>query len=137
VGKDLLKARMELAAEFWKAGIGTEFLHHTNPKPQKQVEYALEEGIPYIVWLGGNEIKEGVVKLKDLGGRNETVIKRTEITKHLKSILNIGQSSVTSQLPETSTALPSSSSADYERRAKEAEKRLQQLEGRITKLEKS
>jgi len=139
-GKDLLKARMELAAELWRGGIGAEFLHHPNPKPQKQAQYADEEGIPYIVWLGGNEIKEGVVKLKDMRIGNERKVPRTEITNELRSILGIGAPRIDSS-PPASTSSSSSSSApslsDYERRATEAETRLQQLEARLAKLEQT
>jgi len=138
VGEGLLKARMELAAEFWRAGIGAEFLHHENPKPKPQARYAEEEGIPYIVWLGGNEMKKGVVKLKDLNARKEDEIPRGEITNRLKSILDLGApTSVAVSSTSSSSSTTSPSLSEYERRAIEAEKRLQQIEARLAKLEQS
>ena len=65
IGANLLPQRMKLAQKLWKAGIPAEYLPHENPKLKKQMEYAHENGIPYLVIVGSDEMKKGVVKVKD------------------------------------------------------------------------
>jgi len=83
VGNNLLQSRMELCAELWAHNIKAEFLYDLNPKPKKQMDFALENTIPFICWIGEEEIKEGVVKLKDMNAKEETVVKRAEIVDFL------------------------------------------------------
>lgn len=42
------------------------------------MEYALLNGIPLILFLGENEIKDGIVKVKSLSKKEEYLIKRDE-----------------------------------------------------------
>lgn len=64
IGKDLALERMKLAGELWKNGVNTENLHEENPKPQKFISHALDNMIPFIVWLGNDEIQNGKAKIK-------------------------------------------------------------------------
>ena len=40
------------------------------------MEYALENGIPLIIWVGESEMQQGVVKVKSLSKHEEYIIKR-------------------------------------------------------------
>jgi histidyl-tRNA synthetase len=63
----MLKERMEVATQLWDAGIKAEFSWKVNPRFQNQFKAAENGGVPYAVFLGENEAKEGKVKLKKLG----------------------------------------------------------------------
>ncbi|GAB5029449.1 histidine-trna ligase [Nannochloropsis oceanica] len=65
IGAGMLPHRMRLARQLWTAGIPAEYLPQENPKLKKQMEHAHENGIPFLVIVGGDERKKGVVKVKD------------------------------------------------------------------------
>ena len=56
VSKNLTAERLRLLQEFWSNGIAAETLYADNPKAAKQVQYALDNGIPLILWIGEDEI---------------------------------------------------------------------------------
>jgi histidyl-tRNA synthetase len=64
IGKGLALERFKLIADLWKNGIKAEFLYDENPKPQKSMGFALENKVPFMLWIGSNEIEEGTVTLK-------------------------------------------------------------------------
>lgn len=64
IGKDLALERLKLASELWKAGINTEILYEENPKPQKFISHALDNMIPFMIWIGADEIVNGQAKIK-------------------------------------------------------------------------
>eukprot|EP00357_Protocruzia_adherens_P000405 CAMPEP_0115040514 /NCGR_PEP_ID=MMETSP0216-20121206/44865_1 /TAXON_ID=223996 /ORGANISM="Protocruzia adherens, Strain Boccale" /LENGTH=896 /DNA_ID=CAMNT_0002421751 /DNA_START=185 /DNA_END=2871 /DNA_ORIENTATION=+ len=76
VGKGMVAEKFKMCNELWKAGIAAETLYQDNPKPQKQLDYAFESGIPYIIWLGEDEIAGGEFKLKDIEKKEENTFKR-------------------------------------------------------------
>lgn len=68
IGKSpaVIQERLAIAAQLWKAGIATEFSYQENPKPQTQTQYAMEHRIPFIVFIGGEELKGNYVTLRQL-----------------------------------------------------------------------
>lgn len=69
-GKDftgLLPERMETAKSLWDAGIKAEYTWKAKPKWQKEFQVSEKGGIPWAVILGDDELKQGKVKLKELG----------------------------------------------------------------------
>ena len=50
---------MRVAATLWRNGISAEFGYQENPKLQKQLAFALESGINWVVIMGEEEWKEG------------------------------------------------------------------------------
>ncbi|KAK7251641.1 hypothetical protein RIF29_35014 [Crotalaria pallida] len=81
LGNDLTLAA-ELAGELWDAGVKAEFL--VNKRGQKHFDYAKESRIPWMVFVGEQEVKEGVVKLKDLVANNEVVIPRGQLVEEIR-----------------------------------------------------
>ena len=75
VGKDMTVHRMKIAAEFG---------YQENPKLQKQLTYALESGINWVVVIGEEEMKEGKVNLKNLGTHEEVTIPVESIVEELR-----------------------------------------------------
>jgi histidyl-tRNA synthetase len=51
-GKNLTVERMKLLGELWAAGIAAETLYNDNPKPQKQLDYCFDNGIPLFLCIG-------------------------------------------------------------------------------------
>jgi histidyl-tRNA synthetase len=67
----MLTERMEVARQLWDAGIKTEFSYKVKPKFQAQFKAAEAGGVPYGVILGEDELKEGMVKIKKMGVKDE------------------------------------------------------------------
>jgi len=83
VGNNLLQARMQLCSELWSHNVKAEFLYDLNPKPKKQMDFVLENCIPFVVWIGEQEMEKGVVKLKDMEAKAEVEVPRADIAKVL------------------------------------------------------
>ena len=83
IGKDMTAMRMKVAAMLWRAGISAEFGYQENPKLQKQLAYALETGINWVVVMGEEEVKEGKANLKNLKTHEEVTIPIESIVEEL------------------------------------------------------
>lgn len=64
IGAGMLQHKLKLINELWERQIKAEMIYNEKPKPQKQLGYSLENQIPFIIWLGEDEIKKDVVNLK-------------------------------------------------------------------------
>lgn len=53
----MLRERLKVLADLWAKGFKCETFYKVNPKPIKQTEFALESGIPLILWIGENELQ--------------------------------------------------------------------------------
>lgn len=78
----------------WAQGIKCETLYQENPKPNRQLEFALENGIPLVMFIGESEVAEGIVKIKSLNKHEEYVLTRVELAEgtRLKQIIEDGNS---------------------------------------------
>ena len=74
VGKNLTTERMKILGELWKANICAETMYLDNPKPAKQIDFAFDNGIPLIMWIGEDEIAKNLVKVKSLSFHEEYFI---------------------------------------------------------------
>uniref|UniRef100_A0A914EP07 histidine--tRNA ligase n=1 Tax=Acrobeloides nanus TaxID=290746 RepID=A0A914EP07_9BILA len=86
--KGLLKERMKLCRILWDAGIKSEFAYKANPKMLNQLQYCEDRVIPWVVIVGERELKEGVVKLRNVVSREETDIPYDEIVNELQNRLS-------------------------------------------------
>jgi histidyl-tRNA synthetase len=69
-GKDftgLLPERMEVAKTLWDAGIKAEYMWKAKPNLLKQFKAAENAKVPWGVILGEDELRDGKVKIKELG----------------------------------------------------------------------
>ena len=87
VGKKLTAERMKILGELWKENIAAETLYVDNPKPQKQLDYAFDNGIPLIMWIGEDEVARGVVKVKSLSFRDEVEISRENLVSGVQELI--------------------------------------------------
>ncbi|XP_053498450.1 histidine--tRNA ligase isoform X1 [Ictalurus furcatus] len=82
--KNLLQERLKLTAELWNAGIKAEVLYKKNPKLLTQLQHCEETGIPLVAILGEQELKDGVVKLRNVANREEVDVSRAELVEEIK-----------------------------------------------------
>ena len=83
---------MAVLNDLWANGIKAETVYIENPKVPKQLDYAFENGIPLVAWVGEDEIARGVVKVKSLNKHEEYELKRDELAARLKEIIADGNS---------------------------------------------
>jgi histidyl-tRNA synthetase len=87
LGKNLTCKRMETLAELWKAGIKAETLYVENPRADKTFSYAFDNGIPLILIIGEQEIKEGVYKVRVLNDEKEVSFKKEELVEGVRKLV--------------------------------------------------
>ncbi|KAM7141104.1 histidine--tRNA ligase, mitochondrial isoform 2-T2 [Molossus nigricans] len=85
--KNFLRERLKLIAELWDAGIKAELLYKNNPKLLTQLHYCENMGIPLVVIIGEQELKEGVIKLRSVASREEVAIKRENLVAEIQKRL--------------------------------------------------
>lgn len=87
IGKGTMQPRMKLCAELWRNDIAAEFAYNENWNFGKQLNNALNLGIPLMAILGEDEIASNVVKLKNLVTEKEIVVPRSELPQAVRSEL--------------------------------------------------
>lgn len=87
IGSGMQQKRMEICNELWGAGIKAEFGFKPNPKMGDQLNHVLENGIPFMVLFGGDELEKGIVKIKDIKSRTEVEIQKEQLVEELISRL--------------------------------------------------
>ena len=81
IDKGLLKERMKIVGELWKAGIKAEFLHKENPKLSSQLSDAEQKKIPFAIIIGKSEVESNTVLLKKLSTREQESITRDKLVE--------------------------------------------------------
>lgn len=79
---------LKLASELRAGGIRTEAFMQPKKSIGKQVQYADRKGVRVVVFLGSEEIKNGVVNFKRLGDGTEISAPRAEAVQAVRSLLN-------------------------------------------------
>jgi histidyl-tRNA synthetase len=64
IGQNLFETKLSLLKRLWSAGFKAECSYETAPKPKNQQAFAYETKIPFIIWLGEEEMRSGTVKIK-------------------------------------------------------------------------
>ena len=90
LGKNLVEERMRVLGELWAAGYKAETVYIDNPKVPRQLDYAFDNGIPLVIWLGEEEVKQGLVKIKSLNKHEEYVIPRAELVQRIGEFIQDG-----------------------------------------------
>jgi len=81
---DLYKNSLEMAAKLRAASIDTELWLEPEVKLDKQLKYADQKGIPYVVIIGPDEAKSGKITLKDLTNKTQEVLTPVEAISKLQ-----------------------------------------------------
>jgi len=93
LGGSLLKERMEITKMLWDAGIKAEFLWKQKPKLQAQFKAAENGKVPWAIFLGEEELKEGRVKVKQMGlpedhpEKEGVMVRKSELVQEVKKRL--------------------------------------------------
>ncbi|KAF1315706.1 Histidine-trna ligase, partial [Globisporangium splendens] len=82
-GGSLLLPKLAICKELWRANISAEVMQVDNPKFTKQLHYALESGIPYMVVIGEDELASGQVKIKEIAAKDEVAVPRADMVTEL------------------------------------------------------
>ena len=81
-----VRESLELANQLRQDRIAVD-IEMDNRKLKKSLDYANKKGIPLVIILGENELKAGIVKIKNmLTGQNSEVV-RSELTPYLRSLI--------------------------------------------------
>ncbi|CAH1991326.1 unnamed protein product [Acanthoscelides obtectus] len=88
--KNLHEERMRLCAELWAEGFKVEHSYKKNPKLLQQLQHCEEYGIPLALILGESEIKNGVVKLRNVTTREEVEVGRSKLADEIRQRLQGG-----------------------------------------------
>ena len=76
---------MKVAQVLWNANISAEYSHLDNPKFKRQLDEALERGIPYMVVFGPEEVANGVLKVKNMKAHTEVEVPYQRVVEELLS----------------------------------------------------
>ena len=86
IGKKLTKERFKVLNELWNNGIKAEILYNENPRTDKQMDYAVNNKIPFMVFIGENELKENKLKIKCMANGNEIMIERGKLVEEINEL---------------------------------------------------
>jgi len=88
IGTEMLSDRLKICSLLWQNKIKAEYMHVCDAKLKKQLEYANNCNIPYVVIMGPDEKSKNIVKIKSLfGQKEEKEVKYEQMIPHLKSLL--------------------------------------------------
>lgn len=107
---DMNRERMRVLSALWEAGLTAEMVYAADPKLQKQMTAALENGTPYLVVLGEDEMDKGEVQLKDLLGRTAANVKLAALPATIVAMVR-GDPSAASATTAASAASPATVSS--------------------------
>jgi len=62
----MTKERMKILNELWKNKINAEILYSENPRNDKQMDFVMDNRIPFVIYIGETEVKENKIKIKVL-----------------------------------------------------------------------
>ena len=84
-GEDERKYCIGVASQLRSAGINTEIFPDITKKISKQFDYANKKQIPFVIVIGGDEMKTGELTLKNMSSGEQTNMKVIEIIQKLQS----------------------------------------------------
>ncbi|CAG2114623.1 unnamed protein product, partial [Medioppia subpectinata] len=86
IGKGMTEERMKMIIELWEADIRAEHSFKNNAKLLTQFQYCEQKGIPFVIIIGEDEVNKGIVKLRNISTREESVIQRENLVNDLKKL---------------------------------------------------
>eukprot|EP00919_Chromeraceae_sp_WS-2016_P007340 GHVR01017269.1.p1 GENE.GHVR01017269.1~~GHVR01017269.1.p1 ORF type:complete len:438 (+),score=126.78 GHVR01017269.1:710-2023(+) len=85
-GENTSNKRLEILSRLWRAGIASEFMYKIKGNIKKQLDYASELGIPIVVIVGDDEIKQNKVQIRllkhDVSNNKNNKIENTNETEN-------------------------------------------------------
>ena len=87
IGGDFTCERMKVCRDLWKAELAAEFVPMTKPTQKRQLNYALDQEIPFVVFLGEDELARDVVGVKCLATKEQIEVSRDQLVEYLQKQL--------------------------------------------------
>lgn len=87
VGAGMVRERMKLLTLLWDAGLNAEQSYKKNPRILNQIQDCETWGIPIVLIIGEDEVRNGKVKLKNVVSREEVVVEREEVVDKVRDVL--------------------------------------------------
>jgi histidyl-tRNA synthetase len=84
---DSLNHSLKLASTLRNAGINTEVYPDVDVNMKKQLAYADKKGIPFVIILGPDEVKQNLATIKEMKSGAQTSISRMSLIQYLLSLL--------------------------------------------------
>uniref|UniRef100_A0AC34Q2I3 Histidine--tRNA ligase n=1 Tax=Panagrolaimus sp. JU765 TaxID=591449 RepID=A0AC34Q2I3_9BILA len=81
--KEMTSELLAIARQLWDRGIKAEMVMKANPKLLDQMHYCEDHHIPLAVIIGECELKEGVVKIRNVATREEVDVRREAMVDEL------------------------------------------------------
>lgn len=89
VGKtNLTSERLKILNELWENGVKAEILYNETPRMDKQNDFVTTNKIPFMIFIGDDEVKNGTLKLKSMSNKKEVELKRDSYIEELKKLIN-------------------------------------------------
>jgi histidyl-tRNA synthetase len=86
IGKNLTKERFKVLNDLWDHGIKAEILYNENPRMDKQMDYTINNKIPFMVFIGENELKENKLKIKCMANGTEIMVEREKLVEEINKL---------------------------------------------------
>lgn len=83
---ELAEKAIEISYKLRAAGIATELYLDETAKMEKQLKYADQKGIPYVLIIGPEEVEKNIVTLKDLNKREQKQVEFDELVSLLQGV---------------------------------------------------
>ncbi|XP_068133904.1 histidine--tRNA ligase, cytoplasmic-like isoform X2 [Hyperolius riggenbachi] len=83
-----LEERMKILNMLWESGLKAEILYKKSPKLLTQLQYCESSGIPLVAIIGEQEMKDHVIKLRDVATREEVLVPRGALVAEIKRRLS-------------------------------------------------
>lgn len=80
---------LNLVTELRKASINTELYLNPREKLDKQLKYANKKKVPYVIFVGSEEVNKKSFKLKDMNTGNQIEILEKNLIEKLRNLLKI------------------------------------------------
>jgi len=87
VTKNMAEERLRILSNLWSRGIRAEHSYKNGPKLLQQLQYCEDMQIPLVIIIGEDEIKAGIVKLRNTLTRAEIKLNRDELIDKLKEAI--------------------------------------------------
>jgi histidyl-tRNA synthetase len=87
IGGGLVEKQLAMVRRLWDSDIKAEILYNLKGKLDRQLKYALENGIPLIVWIGEEEAQKKIYKVKNLEEKKEEEVPEGDLVTFIKAQL--------------------------------------------------
>lgn len=84
--KGTLEKKLELAARLWAGNVKAEITYDAAPKPDRQLKYALEHKIPFVLWVGEDEVTKKAYKIKILYKKEEISVTEDNLVEEARKL---------------------------------------------------